>query len=80
MSERRVFQPNGIFGGKSGKSGKNILIKKDESFLNLGPKNSISVSPGDRFRILTPGAGGFGEPNNKQQSIEDNSQDFAEFN
>jgi len=61
LSERRVFAPYGLEGGKPGKRGKNIFTHKDGRQLYLGAKNEILAEPGDRFRILTPGGGGFGK-------------------
>jgi 5-oxoprolinase (ATP-hydrolysing) len=60
LSERRVFQPYGLQGGGPGARGQNIFILGDGRQLNLGAKNEILARPGDRFRILTPGGGGFG--------------------
>ena len=62
LSERRVFAPYGLEGGGPGQRGENIFVRKDGRQLNLGAKNEILARPGDRFRILTPGGGGFGEP------------------
>jgi 5-oxoprolinase (ATP-hydrolysing) len=61
LSERRVFAPYGLEGGGPGKRGENIFIHRDGRQLNLGAKNEILARPGDRFRILTPGGGGFGK-------------------
>jgi len=61
LSERRVFAPYGLEGGEPGKRGENIYIHRDGRRLNLGAKNEILAQPGDRFRILTPGGGGFGK-------------------
>ena len=61
LSERRVFAPYGLEGGEPGKRGKNIFVHKDGRELYLGAKNEILAQPGDRFRILTPGGGGFGK-------------------
>jgi 5-oxoprolinase (ATP-hydrolysing) len=61
LSERRVFAPYGLEGGEPGKRGENIFIHRDGRQLNLGAKNEILARPGDRFRILTPGGGGFGK-------------------
>ena len=68
LSERRVFAPYGLEGGATGKRGENIFIHKDGRRLNLGAKNEILARPGDRFRILTPGGGGFGEPADEEQT------------
>jgi N-methylhydantoinase B/oxoprolinase/acetone carboxylase alpha subunit len=40
--------------------GKNVYIKQNGQFLNLGGKNLFRAEPGDRIRIETPGGGGFG--------------------
>jgi 5-oxoprolinase (ATP-hydrolysing) len=61
LSERRVFAPYGLGGGGAAKRGKNIFIHRDGRKLNLGAKNEILANPGDRFRILTPGGGGYGK-------------------
>ncbi len=61
LSERRVFAPYGLEGGEPGKRGENLFIHRDGRQLNLGAKNEILARPGDRFRILTPGGGGFGK-------------------
>jgi 5-oxoprolinase (ATP-hydrolysing) len=60
LSERRVYAPFGLEGGGPGKRGLNLFIRKDGRRLYLGGKNEIRVESGDRFRILTPGGGGFG--------------------
>jgi 5-oxoprolinase (ATP-hydrolysing) len=61
LSERRVYAPYGLEGGAAGKRGQNIFIHKDGRKLYLGAKNEILAQTGDRFRILTPGGGGFGK-------------------
>lgn len=64
LSERRVIHPYGMNGGSQGKTGKNTLIQKTGTgtyrSINFGGKNAAFVSPGDRFRIETPGGGGWG--------------------
>ncbi|WP_321492934.1 hydantoinase B/oxoprolinase family protein [uncultured Desulfobacter sp.] len=60
LSERRVFAPYGLEGGDPGKKGVNLFIRKDGTSINLGAKNEIMALPGDRFRIMSPGGGGFG--------------------
>ncbi|WP_456386200.1 hydantoinase B/oxoprolinase family protein [Desulfolithobacter sp.] len=62
LSERRVFAPYGLQGGKPGKSGRNLFIRADGTTVNLGGKNEIQAAPGDRIRIETPGGGGYGFP------------------
>ncbi|MGD9369449.1 MAG: hydantoinase B/oxoprolinase family protein, partial [Desulfobacteraceae bacterium] len=62
LSERRVFAPYGLEGGQAGRRGINLFIRRDGRRINLGAKNEIVAQAGDRFRIMTPGGGGFGEP------------------
>ena len=60
LSERRVYAPYGVNGGKEGTKGKNFLIRKDGKEIDLGGKNEFKAEPGDRIRILTPGGGASG--------------------
>lgn len=64
LSERRAFQPYGLEGGCPGGRGLNLLTHKNESrVVNLGGKNTVRVSPGDRLAIHSPGGGGYGDAN-----------------
>ncbi len=60
--ERFRFQPWGLQGGSAGALAQTLLNvgKPDEK--NLGKIDSVTVKRGDRFTILTPGAGGYGNP------------------
>ncbi|HHD56451.1 MAG TPA: 5-oxoprolinase, partial [Desulfobulbaceae bacterium] len=62
LSERRVFAPYGLEGGEHGARGENLCVRRNGKILNLGGKNEITLQPGDRIRILTPGGGGYGQP------------------
>ena len=59
ISERRVFAPYGLYGGKSGRRGKNILISRGKK-MQLTSKVNTKVTPGDILHIETPGGGGYG--------------------
>lgn len=61
ITERRKFSPYGIEDGKSGKKGKNTLIRKNNS-LKIAPKASFKVKKGESIRIETPAGGGWGKP------------------
>ncbi len=61
LSERRVYPPYGLEGGKPGKCGTNLFIRNDGSVLYLGGKNEVRALPGERMRIETPGGGGYGK-------------------
>ena len=60
QSERRIYPPKGIRGGRDGSTGRNLLIKDGEEE-KLGGKVSLSLTKGDRIRIETPGGGGWGD-------------------
>ncbi|XP_071274326.1 5-oxoprolinase [Agelaius tricolor] len=62
LSERRATRPYGMAGGLPGAPGLNLLLRRDGRVINLGGKSSVCVEPGDVFRLLTPGGGGYGPP------------------
>jgi len=63
LSQRRTTAPYGLHGGGNGASGRNILRRASGAREEiLPPIVSVSVRPGDRLTIETPGGGGFGSP------------------
>jgi 5-oxoprolinase (ATP-hydrolysing) len=61
LTQRRgPHAPYGMAGGHPGALGNNRLIRADDSMVDLPGIVQISVSPGDRLLIETPGGGGFG--------------------
>jgi len=61
LSDRRVGAPYGAEGGASGQSGRNTLIR-DGVETPLPGKVRLTLAPGDRLRIESPGGGGYGSP------------------
>jgi len=61
LSERRRHNPYGLFGGKKGKKGRNILLKGGKERVNLPGKVNLFVKRGDKIIIETPGGGGWGK-------------------
>jgi N-methylhydantoinase B len=61
LTERRQLAPYGLFGGRPGQSGRNILVRSGEA-LELPGKTMLSLQSGDILRIETPGGGGYGRP------------------
>ncbi|MCK4476889.1 MAG: hydantoinase B/oxoprolinase family protein [Methanophagales archaeon] len=59
QSERRKYQPKGLFGGENGRAGKNYLIRNKKR-LDLPSKVTTSLEKGDIVVIETPGGGGYG--------------------
>jgi len=50
LTERRVFAPYGLNGGRPGKIGRNILLRASDGVRdNLGAKISLNVNPGVKF-------------------------------
>ncbi len=60
LSERRKKPPYGLLGGKPGKTGRNILIRKGIPEEKPG-KFYARLKENDILRIETPGGGGYGE-------------------
>lgn len=63
LTERRRLAPWGLQGGQPGALGRNILVRRTGAGLeevDLGGKRRLTVRPGDRLRIETPGGGGWG--------------------
>jgi N-methylhydantoinase B/oxoprolinase/acetone carboxylase alpha subunit/GrpB-like predicted nucleotidyltransferase (UPF0157 family) len=62
ITERRVSQPWGLWGGEPGAVGEDWLLPGgDESRAErLGDKCTIQMAAGDVLRMLTPGGGGWG--------------------
>ena len=62
ITERRVSQPWGLWGGEPGAVGENWLLPGgDESRADRLPdKCTIHLHAGDVVRMLTPGGGGWG--------------------
>lgn len=62
LSERRVLQPYGMEGGEPGSCGRNLLVRNNGVVVNMGGRCSAEWQKGERLRIETPGAGGYGVP------------------
>ncbi|EAR87851.1 hydantoinase/oxoprolinase (macronuclear) [Tetrahymena thermophila SB210] len=70
LSERRVFAPFGLNGGENGAKGLNLLVQGD-LITNLGAKNTVDVQKNDIIIIHTPGGGGYGDKNKKQEQLDE---------
>ncbi|KAL6786052.1 hypothetical protein ACKKBG_A01200 [Auxenochlorella protothecoides x Auxenochlorella symbiontica] len=62
LSERRALAPFGILGGRPGARGVNLWQRRDGTTVSLGGKATVQAQGGDRIRLLTPGGGGYGPP------------------
>lgn len=61
LSERRIGAPYGARGGGPGRSGRNTVIRPEGEEV-VGGKARLTLRPGDRLRIESPGGGGYGTP------------------
>ncbi len=59
LSDRRERAPYGAEGGAPGACGRNTLIRNGREE-RLPGKVQVTLGPGDRLRIETPGGGGYG--------------------
>ena len=60
LTERRNSQPYGAQGGAPGASGRNQVHRANGEVETLPAKARLTLHPGDRLRIETPGGGGYG--------------------
>jgi N-methylhydantoinase B len=59
LAERRRVPPYGLAGGSPGRPGRDWVVHAGRT-RRLPSKASITLDPGDRLRIETPGGGGYG--------------------
>ncbi|MFX0094735.1 MAG: hydantoinase B/oxoprolinase family protein [Candidatus Hodarchaeota archaeon] len=65
QSERRRLAPWGLKGGLEGKQGENWIVKSTGERKKLPEKITIEVEMNDLIQIITPGGGGWGDPNKR---------------
>lgn len=77
--ERFRYQPWGVFGGQPGGSGR-FLIRDEDGERRLDDKpNEVVVTPGTRITVETPGAGGYGDPAERDRDIVARDQESGKF-
>ena len=79
LADRQQLAPWGLRGGQPGLPGRFTLIKADGQTQILGSKiSNIPLQVGDQVLVETPGAGGYGPPQQRgRQQIEDDLRDGA---
>jgi len=60
LSNHRRIAPFGLAGGGPGRVGLNRLIRRDGASETLQATAEVTLEPGDRLRIETPGGGAYG--------------------
>lgn len=68
LSSHRKLPPFGLKGGMPGKCGKNTLIRRDGSVIEVDGQAELKLKSGDVFIIETPGGGGYGKSALRPQS------------
>jgi 5-oxoprolinase (ATP-hydrolysing) len=62
LTSRRNSRPYGLHGGEPGAAGRNLYLSIAEGvWRELPSRTSLSVSPGDQLKLVTPGGGGWGK-------------------
>jgi N-methylhydantoinase B len=64
LADRRVNAPYGLLGGDAGACGEDYLIRDGEG-IRLPQKSTHELDTGDVVSVRTPGAGGYGDPANR---------------
>ena len=60
LANHRRVAPFGLAGGGPGRTGLNLLLRRDGRSEALQATAEVAVDAGDRLRIETPGGGGYG--------------------
>ncbi len=61
LADRRTRPPYGVAGGEDGSPGADYLLRDGEA-RRLPQKTTLDLSDGDTVSVRTPGAGGYGDP------------------
>ena len=58
------FGPQGVLGGNDGDVNKVVILRNGSSYVpkDLSKEQDITLAPGDRVWVRTPGGGGYGDP------------------
>ena len=80
VGERFSHEPWGIFGGKSGKNGQFLKLLVDGSEVKLANKASnVPLEPSQAIIMETPGAGGYGSPEERDRQAVENDLESGKF-
>jgi N-methylhydantoinase B len=66
MSERRRSRPYGLAGGKKGSKGADFHVSNGER-TRIDAKTTRELQPGDLVSVRTPGGGGYGPPEDRDE-------------
>jgi 5-oxoprolinase (ATP-hydrolysing) len=60
LAGHRRVRPHGMAGGEPGQPGRDSIVRRDGSRVELGPFGQAEMAAGDAFVIESPGGGGYG--------------------
>ncbi|APX97273.1 hydantoinase B/oxoprolinase family protein [Natronorubrum daqingense] len=63
LTERRRHAPKGVAGGRNGDTGENLIDGE-----SVPAKTTVDVAAGTRVSVRTPGGGGHGEPDERDEA------------
>ena len=66
LADRRRFPPYGLAGGRAGKLGRSLWLKRSGEVVLLPGKCTVNARAGDAIRIETPGGGAWGKARNSK--------------
>lgn len=70
QGERFVYQPWGLFGGKSGRAGRLTLVNDNGKVTQVpGKLTGLQIPETARLEVETPGAGGYGNPAERNSAL-----------
>jgi N-methylhydantoinase B len=62
VTERRRRRPWGLLGGADGAGSRVVVVDSDGVETEVGAMSQVTLAPGQRLIIETPGGGGYGDP------------------
>lgn len=66
--DRAAFAPRGLYGGGNGSFSTFFLEQENGQMEKIPSKFSGHITRGQRLKIMTPGGGGFGDPNRRDRA------------
>ncbi|QKD19627.1 hydantoinase B/oxoprolinase family protein [Mesorhizobium sp. NZP2077] len=78
QGERFIYQPWGLFGGTPGRAGRLSLVHDDGQITSVrGKITSLRIPETARLEVETPGAGGYGNPSQRDPALKEEDIRFG---
>ncbi|MGL9623216.1 hydantoinase B/oxoprolinase family protein [Bradyrhizobium sp. U531] len=80
QGERFISRPWGLFGGKPGRAGRFTLFNGDGTATPVSAKlTGLQIPAGARLQVETPGAGGYGDPAERNPTLAEQDIRFGKI-